>query len=406
MLDDRDGGEARVAELQSRLASLPWFMRCLAEPMARRANKEDGCTGRFWEGRFKSQALLDEQAVLSCSMYVDLNPIRAGVAQTPEASAFTSAKERIEARQAQEKLIRLGEQGIAVTHHRQEATIAQAEGEAGGDDWLCPIGSSAGHLPSLDRDAYLALLDWTGREVVANKRGAIPPRLAPILERLHVDVERWIETVVGYGRSFRRAAGVVTSLTAEAARVSRRWLHGLSAARRAFRVLESSQRPNDRTRLIEPPAVELARPPRPPSAPVPRSPRRLHTSSLRTSIRPQRRLTPARSRNAPPPGAAPPAKSACPRSALPGEECMSSIRPSRAYPTRSASPRSASLDPPPQQCVLDPTNSAFLGGRQKLMDQIVVDTANAALNRVTIHLIQGQSMFQHFAVKQTSFDQS
>ena len=85
----------RLVELRKRLASLSWFMRCLCEKIARAANREDGSGGRFWAGRFKSVALVDEAAMLACSVYVDLNPIRAGLALTPEESTYTSGCDRI-----------------------------------------------------------------------------------------------------------------------------------------------------------------------------------------------------------------------------------------------------------------------------------------------------------------------
>ncbi|WP_444906012.1 hypothetical protein ACJJIR_15430 [Microbulbifer sp. SSSA008] len=77
------------------LTDISWFMRCLNESIARQANAEDKCTGPFWEGLFKSQALLDEKTLAACMAYVDLNPIRANIAKTPEGSDYTYIQLRI-----------------------------------------------------------------------------------------------------------------------------------------------------------------------------------------------------------------------------------------------------------------------------------------------------------------------
>ncbi|MEM8672206.1 MAG: hypothetical protein AAGG48_32120, partial [Planctomycetota bacterium] len=88
----------RIAEIRRRLSDISWFMRALSEPIARMANKQDECTGRFWEGRFKCQRIVDEAGLLACAMYVDLNPVRAAIAESPEEAEHTSAYDRSKAR--------------------------------------------------------------------------------------------------------------------------------------------------------------------------------------------------------------------------------------------------------------------------------------------------------------------
>jgi len=219
-------GVGRVEVLRQRLSSISWFMRCLKEHLAKRANAEDQCTGRFWEGRFKSIALLDQAAILTCAAYVDLNPIRAGMAETPETSDFTSAQDRIIARQAEKR------QEEKPTHLEPAAYQRCLERAR----WLCPLRDEPDRrgFMALDLDDYLALLDWTGRKVVEGKKGAIPAHLAPILERLEIKGEQWLHSSQHFGSMFYRIAGGVSKMKEKALATGQKWVKGIRAGQTAF----------------------------------------------------------------------------------------------------------------------------------------------------------------------------
>ena len=178
---------------RERLADLSWFMRCINEPIARMANGEDHCSGRFWEGRFKSQALLDDRALLACMAYVDLNPIRAAMAKTPEQSDYTSIQERIEH-----------------PDHSYLRPFSQKEEEG---------------IPFSLKD-YLELVDWGGREIRRNKRGYIPSSAPPILTRLKMDASPVLDYLARDDIPSFGALGPVDMLKAFAKSVGRNFIKG------------------------------------------------------------------------------------------------------------------------------------------------------------------------------------
>lgn len=200
---EQDTVNTIVEVWRERLTDLSWFMKCLNEYIARQANKEDQCTGHFWEARYKSQALLTEEALLSCMAYVDLNPIRAGIADKPESSDHTSIKERITPQfslpdainntQCTQQLIHQWTHTIKPLLHFDE----------------CISGQPQNSIPFTIND-YLMLVDWTGRAVRGDKRGAITNTLPPILERLGIAPEGWINSSTCfetcYQRRYRRNA--------------------------------------------------------------------------------------------------------------------------------------------------------------------------------------------------------
>jgi hypothetical protein len=215
---------ARITELRKRLCSLSWFMGRLNEFIARAANTEDKVKGRFWESRFKCQVLLDDISIITCMAYVDLNPIRAGLATMPEDSDFTSIQGRIRAWQRESM----------PSVPSQPSQNGQSGNNA--DSWLCPITSNSQRrgILSISEEQYFDLVDRSGREIRAGKRGSINPDLAPILLRIGAKPEAWINSITRFDEIFHIAAGAYSSLKKFAARIGVRWLVGCPKARSSF----------------------------------------------------------------------------------------------------------------------------------------------------------------------------
>ena len=228
------GNAARLAEIRKRLSDISWWMRCTAEHIARKANREENTSGRFWQGRYKAQLLLDEASLLACAMYVDLNPIRAAMAETPEASQYTGAKDRIDDLKQRDgskrqRLAKPTRQWERSRRRHRSGWMAPVEIDERVDE-IGPASSTTGRRASdkgflsLPLTKYLELLDWTGRQFRSDKRGSIPAHLAPILERMGLDSGSWCELVTKFGRCFKRAAGRPESLAAEAERRQQSYL--------------------------------------------------------------------------------------------------------------------------------------------------------------------------------------
>ncbi len=240
-----------IGEYRKRLSDISWLMRLAQQRVARRANQEDDVDGRFFAKRFDCERLEDEASVLNCSLYVDLNWIHAGMAETPEESRYTSAHERIVARwrrtsttiepsTAESRDCRAEDDWLApiflderadayvgattapvgrdphldaqqTNHDSTEADEACASDEPTGRDlteskasFSNPLGSSRvsdkGFL-RMTLDEYLELLDTVGRAIRPGKHGSIPRKLAPILQRLGLKPRKWLVSIFEMFRS-------------------------------------------------------------------------------------------------------------------------------------------------------------------------------------------------------------
>jgi putative transposase len=233
----------RMGILRLRLSSLSWFMGRLNESIARSANREDEVKGKFWESRFKCQVLLDEAAIAAAMVYVDLNPVRAGMAETPEESEYTSIQERICAWQKERRGdINFGgidDINVPFTDEcnktgRRNAAVKKSLSIGG--KFLCPIQTDTERKGILEMgtEQYLDLVDRSGRLVRQGKSGVIDPDLAPILTRIGARSREWAETVRQFGSNFHIAAGCAESLRKFADRIGQKWVRGMTAASTAF----------------------------------------------------------------------------------------------------------------------------------------------------------------------------
>ena len=188
LLENQD----RVQVIRRRLASLSWFMRYLNEPLARLANKEDACKGRFWEGRFKSQRLLDETAILACMIYVDLNPVRAGITDDVTRAEHTSLAKRI------------------------------ADNRQAGELPLYPINRPEATLPfHFTLDSYIQLAIWTmdaqrSKRPTKSRFRGVPP------------ADIWIGLFLPKPGSWQRALGSVQSIKDYASDIGQCWIQSRS----------------------------------------------------------------------------------------------------------------------------------------------------------------------------------
>jgi hypothetical protein len=218
----------KVASIRSRLSDISWWMRLLSQNIAQRANREDKEVGKFWQARYRAVRLLDDTAILACAAYVDLNPIRAAMAQTIEESDFTSAQKRAQDLQARHRKKAAGRKSAASGRNPSTGEMETTNGRGSssrGARHLAPVDlkersgktgpdankqgtrcSNKGFLPMSTAD-YLSLLDWTARLCRSDKRGATPKHVDPLFERLGINADSWRELVRNFGRLFSVVAG-------------------------------------------------------------------------------------------------------------------------------------------------------------------------------------------------------
>ena len=256
----------KLAEVRTRLSDISWFMRALAEPIARMSNAQDKCTGRFWEGRFKAQRIVDDAGLLACSMYVDLNVVRAALAEGLEDSLHTSIYDRIEAEKGMlipsaafdlipithEESVAQRRKSLAEQLHDKKTKKEKEAKRVPRDGWLSPL-SLSGDVPSsdpqvhrdglrasdkgflrMDLSSYKKLLSWVAQNKPSAGKAVLPKSLSDELVSCGVVPEMLSDLVWNFKKYFSRCVGGSESMSGDAKRIGRRWHRGQRLAAACF----------------------------------------------------------------------------------------------------------------------------------------------------------------------------
>jgi len=208
----------RLRDVRERLGSLSWFMKSLDEHIARKANREDDCKGRFWEGRFKCRRLDDEAAILTAMTYVDLNPVRAKIAGSIEDSVYTGGYDRLNLQEEVQKS--LLEQSCELKFSSPVP--------------LVNLDGPESPFTRLGERDYLLILDATGRELHKEKPGFIGDEVRTLIEALGLDPDEWLRTVALYNTRFGCVVAAIEHMRAAAKLMGRSWIKGCKSAKDSF----------------------------------------------------------------------------------------------------------------------------------------------------------------------------